>query len=149
MNLNVLDATQEHIQEDLQSMQESLEGLKSSLENDVTLSTQQEVVSLVKDIVSQMANIEATEGIQDLQEQLTTSNRLSPEILEGILSSFISLKLAYTDALIGASANQSLEKYEQITRKKGELDLLLSRLQSVDTYQIDPHAAVVEEDPVP
>jgi len=145
MNVDVLDPTQEHIQEDLQSMQESLEGLKSSLENDATLASKQEFVSLMKDIVLDMSKVDNNQNILDLYKELEDSNTVSSAMLEGILSSFVSLKLAYADA----SANHSLEKYEQITHKKSELDKLLSDLQTVDSYQIDPNTPVVEPDQAP
>jgi hypothetical protein len=140
MNIDI-QKQQEHIQEDLQSMQSSLEVLKKSLDQDAALATKQECLSLMKDIVQQMTKVDSSQHMLDLQKKLESSNVLSSEILQEIVQSFISLKLAYTESAVDVKAEQLLEKYSGLVTKKFELDNLLASLTQEKSYQIDPTAS--------
>jgi hypothetical protein len=139
MNVDI-QKKHEHIQQDLQSMQQSLESLKQSLDQDVALTTKKECVSLLKDIVNQMAHIDSSQHMIDLQKKLEWSNILSGEILQEILQSFIALKLSYTESIVDSQAEHLIERYSWLVTKKSELDTLLASFEKSKSYQIDPNA---------
>lgn len=134
----------DQIQDNLNSMQKWLESLKASIEKDVTIATNKECVSLMKNIISTMALVRSDNAeILTLKDALDKNPDISQDVLDKIIAQFIDIQLDYTANKSQTTTDNAINKYNSLLNHKSWLDALLSSINTSSYTIQDP----VEQEP--
>lgn len=134
----------DQIQDNLNSMQKWLESLKASIEKDVTIATNKECVSLMKNIISTMALVRSDNAeILTLKDALDKNPDISQDVLDKIIAQFIDIQLDYTANKSQTTTDNAIDKYNSLLNHKSWLDALLSSINTSSYTIQDP----VEQEP--
>jgi hypothetical protein len=120
--------TPEQMQVKLWGMQTSLTQLQQAIIQDKTIESQEPCIQIMKELIQSMQQIKTNEALKHVEREMKEKNAISKHSIDTILSSFINLKLDYTQSSVENKTATIQAQYTNLLNQKSTLDKFLQTI---------------------